>query len=314
VHTAGVFWPGEGSYLASFLEGQGREGMRHTLQHEAFHQFAHFVVSPNLPAWLNEGIAELYNDAIWTGSRYIIGEVYPRRVRRLNEDIKNRSFVRFEKMITMDHKTWNESLNAKDETATTYYNQAWAMVYFLTQSGANAQTKQLTGYLTQLHNGADPNAAWKTFFPDTKSLETQFANWVTRVSPTPGGTLIERQEVLGDFYVYSRQYRKFQTLPDFRNFVTQSAMWITYKSGGVTWKTDRGDVYFRNLSNEIWPEAQLYFDARSDGEPDIVCVPDGKTTMRTRFYTRGKEIEHELLFDVGARRSGSNIQMGGLHK
>src|SRR5690242_7487363 len=28
-HTAGVFWPGENSYLASFLEGQGREQMRH---------------------------------------------------------------------------------------------------------------------------------------------------------------------------------------------------------------------------------------------------------------------------------------------
>jgi hypothetical protein len=313
-HTAGVFWPGENSYLASFLEGQGREQMRHTLQHEAFHQFAHFVVSPKIPTWLNEGIAELYNDAIWTGSRYIIAEIYPRRVRRINEDLRNHSFVHFEKMISMDHKTWNESLGAKDETATTYYNQAWAMVYFLTQSGPNAQTKQLMAYLTQLHNGADPAGAWKQFFPDTQQLENQFANWVTRVNPTPGGTLIERQEVLGDFYVFARQYRKFNAMPEFRNFVTQSSMAITYKSGGVIWKTDRGDAYFRNLSNEIWPDSQLYFEARKDSEPDLVCIPDGKTQMRTRFYARNGTIEHELLFDVDPRRSGSNVQPGGLHK
>ncbi len=313
-HTGGVFVSnGERSFLASFLEGQGREGMGHTLQHEAFHQFAFYVVSPNLPTWLNEGIAELYNDAIWTGSRYIIGEVYPRRVRRINEDIKNHSFVRFEKMLSMDHNTWNQSLSAKDETATTYYNQAWAMVYFLTQSNS-AQPKQMTAYLKQLHDGGDPNASWKTFFPDTEKLQNQFANWVTSVHPTPGGTLIERQEVLGDFYVAAKQYRNFKSLPDFRNFVTASGMWITYKVGGVKWKTDRGDVYFRNLNNDIWQDNQLFFEDRAGSEPDIVCIPDGKTTMRTRFYGSGKSMEHELLFDVDPHKSGSNVQMGGLHK
>ena len=111
-----------------------------------------------------------------------------------------------------------------------------------------------------------------------------------------------------------KQYLAGQSLPDFRNFVTASGMRITYKAGGVTWKTDRGDVYFRNLNNDIWQDNQLFFERRRDGEPDIVCIPDGKTTMRTRFYGSGKDLEHELLFDVDPHRSGANIQIGGLHK
>jgi hypothetical protein len=73
-------------------------------------------------------------------------------------------------------------------------------------------------------------------------------------------------------------------------------------------------VYFRNLSNQIWQDSQLFFEDRAHSEPDVVCIPDGKTTMRTRFYGSGKNIEHELLFDVDPHRSGPNIEMGGLHK
>src|SRR5436305_14477882 len=44
-HTGGVFMSGR-NLLASFLDTQGRDALRRTLQHEAFHQFAHTVISP----------------------------------------------------------------------------------------------------------------------------------------------------------------------------------------------------------------------------------------------------------------------------
>src|SRR5687768_11047930 len=37
-NTGGVFMPARNT-LAAFLEGQGRDALRRTLQHEAFHQF-----------------------------------------------------------------------------------------------------------------------------------------------------------------------------------------------------------------------------------------------------------------------------------
>ena len=53
-NTGGVFMSGR-NLLASFLGDLGRDSLRRTLQHEAFHQFAHTVISPDTPVWLNEG-------------------------------------------------------------------------------------------------------------------------------------------------------------------------------------------------------------------------------------------------------------------
>src|SRR5205085_11749385 len=61
LHTGGVFMPGK-NQLAAFLEGQ-RDTLRRTLQHEAFHQFAYKAMGNNLPIWLNEGMAQLFEEA-----------------------------------------------------------------------------------------------------------------------------------------------------------------------------------------------------------------------------------------------------------
>src|SRR3954453_5775601 len=53
--TGGVNIPPR-TLLSAFLEGQGRDGLRRTLQHEAFHQSAYNFISPNLPVWMNEGL------------------------------------------------------------------------------------------------------------------------------------------------------------------------------------------------------------------------------------------------------------------
>ena len=46
----------------------------HTVQHEGFHQFAHAVIGGDIPTWLNEGLAEYFGEALFTG-----GRVRPRR-------------------------------------------------------------------------------------------------------------------------------------------------------------------------------------------------------------------------------------------
>src|SRR5205085_3153808 len=64
-NTGGVFISGKA--LAAFLEGQGRDQLRRTLQHEAFHQFAFSAIGPKLPVWLNEGLAQIFEEGIYDG-------------------------------------------------------------------------------------------------------------------------------------------------------------------------------------------------------------------------------------------------------
>ena len=68
-NTGGVFVPDQ-NLLAAFLELQGRDGIRRTLQHEAFHQFAFNAISPELPIWLNEGLRSFSRKACGTATAF----------------------------------------------------------------------------------------------------------------------------------------------------------------------------------------------------------------------------------------------------
>src|SRR5438093_11038290 len=70
-NTGGIFIPSR-NLLAAFLEEQGRDGLWRTLQHEAFHQFALRAIGPQLPVWLNEGIAQIFEEGLWTGNEFNI--------------------------------------------------------------------------------------------------------------------------------------------------------------------------------------------------------------------------------------------------
>jgi hypothetical protein len=106
VNTGGIFRSGRKTYLAAYEQGQGRDALRRTLQHEAFHQFAHSTISRNLPPWMNEGMAQTFEESIWTGRDFLADQVPPRRVRQLNVDITQHRLVDFDVFLAMSGKDW----------------------------------------------------------------------------------------------------------------------------------------------------------------------------------------------------------------
>ncbi len=93
-NTGGIFIAGRS--LAAFLEGQGPDQLRRTLQHEAFHQFAYSAIGKNLPVWLNEGLAQVFEEGIYDGRVFRIGQVPPRRVRQLQYDVDHNKLIDFQ--------------------------------------------------------------------------------------------------------------------------------------------------------------------------------------------------------------------------
>ena len=69
--------------LAVYLEGQGRAAMRKTLRHEAFHQFADDRLGDGLPVWVNEGLAQIFEESLRVGDGLRIGLLPPERLRQL---------------------------------------------------------------------------------------------------------------------------------------------------------------------------------------------------------------------------------------
>lgn len=119
--------PGFPDRRAFFVETDARltvyaqwsDHMAEDLRHEITHGYLHSV-APNVPLWLDEGIAEFYE--------------VPRGQRGLNQTHLDRLLVR------IDRERWQPDLRRLEQFPSTYgmtqddYGEAWAWVHFLMES------------------------------------------------------------------------------------------------------------------------------------------------------------------------------------
>jgi hypothetical protein len=308
--SGGIFMPGRNA-LVSFLEGQGRDELRRTLKHEAFHQFAHVAISPKMPLWLNEGLAQVFEEGIWTGDGFLLGQVPPRRLRQLKNDLKNRDLILFDEMMSMSHEKWQEGLTHRgSRRGATQYNQCWAMVHFLIQAkdaaGGEKYRRRFIQMLQLLHGGAEGRAAFEqAFSSNLTGFQSRFAEYAHALQATPEATMIERQEVLGDILISLKRHNwTFDRLSDLRDAAVRSNFSMTYYNHhGMRWSTDPDvSVYFSDSQNRVLDERDLYLDPRASAPlPDIVCHATDRLQLRTRFHPSTDEerkIEREVLVEA----------------
>ena len=315
-HTGGVFMSGR-NLLASFLEGQGRDALRRTLQHEAFHQFAHTVISPNLPVWLNEGLAQVFEEAVWNGSNFALEQVPPRRIRQLEDDLRNKRLVKFETIMALSPMEWAKRLETDHHTGSTQYNQAWAMVYFLINAKDDKDgfryRQRLLKWLELLHDGHEADASFRVAFGNNiPGFEARFVEYARTMRETPQATVLEHQDVLGDLIVELRKIgRTFDSVEALHQDAVRSRYRMTYRRGPLQWTTDDDiGVYFCDAAGERYGREQLYFEpSRRGALPDLVCRYSPETQFRTRFYSEGGRVEHEVL--VEQVKTSANIVGAG---
>ncbi|QOV89499.1 DUF1570 domain-containing protein [Humisphaera borealis] len=308
-NTGGVYIPRR-NLLAAFLEGQGRDGLRRTLQHEAFHQFAYNAISKELPVWLNEGMAQLFEEAIWTGEGFWLGHIAPRRVRQIQNDLTKGKLIPFEKMLPMSQDEWATNLGNDGDLGATQYNQAWAMVHFLTfvadDKGQPIHRARLINMLRLLHEGKDADAAFKeAFSPNIKGFQDRFVEFGRSLEPTPTATIIERQGVLGDLYSeLIKRGMKFANITQFKRAAVAGGYRMHYTKGELSWETEKDlKVYFSDMAGRALSPEQLYFEARPGAPlPDIVCRCHDDYQLRTRFHKSGDRFEHEVAVEKPGTR------------
>ncbi|HVT89386.1 MAG TPA: DUF1570 domain-containing protein [Tepidisphaeraceae bacterium] len=303
-NTGGVFIKSR-HLLAGFLDGQGRDALRRTLQHEAFHQFADTAISQRIPPWLNEGIAQVFEESIWTGRGFLVNQVPVRRIRQVQLDIRERRLEPFREFITMSDQKWLDSL--KDAPiAAAHYSQAWAMCHFLIFStDENNQYKYRSRFidmLQQIHSGTRAVDAFTRAFSDNyEGFQSRFLEYVKALRPTAEATFFEYQGVLGDMMISAKSRGvRFTDGDEFRKFVTDGNVRLRYTKGDLQWTTDTDpSVYFRDIAGREMSGQQFYLsDRKGSPLPDIVCVPIPKLFYRTIFHDEGGKIEHETIVEA----------------
>ena len=296
-NTGGIFISSQ-NLLAVFLETQGRDGIRRTLQHEAFHQFAQAAIGGDIPVLLNEGIAQIFEEGIWNGRTFLIGQVPPSRVRQLQEDIRENRLTDFGAFINRSAAEWASNLRYKP-IAITQYNQAWAMTQFLIyatdERGRPKYRDRLLDMLRLIHAGEDGHSAFvEAFSENTAGFQNLFNEWAHNLGPTAEATYAEHQAILADMLIsLGAQGRQFADIGSFRRCLDDGGYRLQSSGSG---NLQPGAV-FCDLAGRPMGPRQLYFaPAPGSAAPDIICHPADDLELRTHFLRGdGGTLDYETV-------------------
>jgi hypothetical protein len=141
-----------------------------------------------------------------------------------------------------------------------------------------------------------------------KGFQDRFVEYARDLKPTPAASLIERQEVLGDFLIeLKKQGRTYKQVSDFRNDAVRRQMAMTYfGEHGLSWRTDPNvEIYFCDVYDRPLGDGEIYFRESSSSDaplPDLVCRGGDRFQLRTRFYVGPtNRIEHDVMIEQMGR-------------
>jgi hypothetical protein len=173
VEGSGGFFDGE-KLMAATLRGEDGTISRdtwHIVQHEGFHQFAHAVIGGEFPMWADEGLAEYFGEALFTGDGFetgLIPQARLVRVRALLVDGKTKPFAQF---LALSREQWNAKVEMKN------YDQAWSIVHFLMHGEDGKLQKTLDNVLHDVTKGESADRAYRAHFDEIPDLERRYRKW-----------------------------------------------------------------------------------------------------------------------------------------
>ncbi len=194
-NTAGLFYvSGPDAGVASYLEPQGLARMHSTLQHEGFHLFAHTHISPGLPVWVNEGLAEYFGDGLFVKERFVLGGASADRIHEVRAAHDAGMTFPLEDLMAMTNDEWNAAVRTGDPRAGVLYDQSWSLVHFLLHGQRGKHADRFENYLRAISRGVEPERAFEQAFGtrDLTSLTRAWTNHIESVEPDALFTATDR--------------------------------------------------------------------------------------------------------------------------
>ncbi|HEY1628759.1 MAG TPA: DUF1570 domain-containing protein [Tepidisphaeraceae bacterium] len=254
------------------------------VQHEGFHQFAHQVIRGTLPIWLDEGLAEYFGEAVFTGDGFVSGVIPPWRLKRIRETLAAGKFKPIDEMMNLSHEQWNSEL------AVVNYDQGWSMVHFLAHGENGRYQRPFVAFMIELGRNQPWKRAWADTFGDTQGFEQHWRTYWSNLPDNPTADLYAKAETqtLTSFLARAvSQHEKFDSFDDFKTaaadgkLVANSDDWLP--PGLLSEALKHVDDFVQNGYS---------FEMLSSGKglPQLMCtMPDGRKVMG-KFTLRGNRV------------------------
>ncbi|MDB5172130.1 MAG: hypothetical protein JWN51_903 [Phycisphaerales bacterium] len=212
--SAGVFeFNDQESRLMAIAVDNENGGTWHVVQHEGFHQFAHAVIAGDLPPWLNEGIAEYFGEALFTGDGFVSGVIRPRRLAAIQQGINAGRFKHIPDMAAMSHAQWSFELSGDN------YDQAWSMVHFLIHGENGKYRDSFSAVFVDIGRKKPWDEAWNKHLGSFNGMEEKWSKWWLDQPKNPTVDLYARATVSTLTSYLARATMQKQTFEDFDAFL-----------------------------------------------------------------------------------------------
>lgn len=252
------------------------------IQHEGFHQFVHGRITGDIPVWVDEGLAEYFGEAVFTGDRLITGLIPADRLRRVREQLQANAFRSIPEMMQLGHEAWNREMSGAN------YDQAWSMVYFLANGENGRFRSNMDGFLFDMGRHGWPwERAWlKHFGPVDGSFEKAWRQYWLGLPDDPSKTGYAEATVITLTNFLAGAISQGQEFPDAEAFMQAAANGEIKMAGGaglvptlLSAALDRGKQFCR------WSLV-----THSKRPPRLTCTLDDGTTITGYFATGGEKI------------------------
>jgi tetratricopeptide (TPR) repeat protein len=142
-----------------------------------YHEYTHLLMSRAewIPLWLNEGLAEFYQNTDIREKEVALGQPSPENLILLSQN----RLLPLATLFTIDHTS---PYYHEENKGSIFYAESWALTYYLELRDSREKTNQLLDYAQLLSQHVDAVTAATRAFGDLKQLQSALEAYVRQGS------------------------------------------------------------------------------------------------------------------------------------
>jgi hypothetical protein len=241
------------------------------------------VIGGNLPTWANEGLAEYFGEAIFTGDGFVTGLISRERLGRIRTIFKDAAPPPLGGFLTLSPEAWAEPIDR------TKYDLAWSLIHFFAHAVDARYADAFAHFMQDVSTGGDPIESFVRRIGPIKEIEKAWREYWLGLGDNPSADRYARATVAILTSYLARAHARGDRFESFDTFVRTPASNLEF--AGATW-----------LPGSLWrlaveetetmrrEGARLRIVRTDDGLPRVEAVLPDATTLTGTFRKVGEVV------------------------
>jgi tetratricopeptide (TPR) repeat protein len=172
VHLAGYFLKApDKNYILLRTDAEGPHPYS-----TIYHEYTHLEMgSEGMPVWLNEGLAQYFENTEFRDKDVLLGEPDPMLLQILQQS----KLIPLDTLFRVDA---NSPYYHEEQKTSIFYPESWALTHLLMGEDFNDKVNRIGNYMTLVDRHVDPVTAAQQAFGDLKKLQQELSDYTNRMS------------------------------------------------------------------------------------------------------------------------------------